>query len=479
MNQAQVEILAHVAAPARAADDVKYRALAAAYFDFEPARRISIVFHLDGGSDSQAGQDPSGAVEGASQRLTQPDNGLESPYLSFRSVDHNLGSPRATHGEQNAVTESQSSWRPPPSLVDDSMPNNDFILPEFFTPQRILEHYTSMVDSSQHDSPCPPPPNQAQAARRRGLFAGNVTVPKDGDMNGNMAVDKEVAAAEDRNVKENGAVKQDGSVDNATATGADVIIPRSPETSFKRRRPPEPTSFTIIEETRLGLSPPGEVTQPLKLTRADTAPLPSKRQRTTRGPEPSAPLARSATDVWPQRQKTTSTSQGYLPPPPPPTPLDDSLEIIPPPPPVSSRDLRPEDLLTDLLARLARELDLDKRFRPASQSRPLRPFERGHWLLDCRAWDPELKRSAWSFLANYLAKGAAGWGTSCRRDEAFNQLRVYCWGCTIGHIYLVLYLASRRQVLYTGARWVAGDGEVVVIMPEKGGAGDGGVMGGR
>ncbi|KAL2269811.1 hypothetical protein VTJ83DRAFT_1995 [Remersonia thermophila] len=477
MEAVVVEILAHVAAPARAADDVKYRALAAAYRDFMPARRVS----MEEISESRAGQDPtaSSVVHAASQRLTQPGHGLESPYLSFRSVDHNLGSPRAMHGEQNHVAaESGSPWRPPPSIVDDSMLNDDFILPEFFTPQRVREHYNSVVDSSPNRSPslspCPPPPPQARAARRRGRSGGGrVPAHEDRNVDDSTVVDKNVTVAE-----------EDEPAGNATAAGAAVIIPRSPDVSFKRHRPPETPSFTIIEETRLDITsdiseePPPPL--PPSLPRADTAPLPSKRQRTSRGgPEPSAPLARSATDAWPHKQATAPTSQGYLPPPPPSTPLDDALEIIPPPPPASSRDLRPEDLVTDLLARLARELDLDRRFRPASQSRPLRPFERGYWLLDCRAWEPELKRSAWSFLASYLAKGAAGWGTSCRRDEPFHRLRVYGWGCTVGHIYLVLYLASRRRVLSTGAKWVAGGGEVVVVMPEKAGTGDGGAKGGK
>jgi hypothetical protein len=121
-------------------------------------------------------------------------------------------------------------------------------------------------------------------------------------------------------------------------------------------------------------------------------------------------------------------------------------------------------MITDVLARLARELNLEKRFRPESQTRDLRPFERGYWLVDCGSWDAELKRAAWGFLTDYLGKGAAGWGTLCRRDRDFSYLRLYCWGCVVGHMYLVLYLASKRKVLYTGTRWIGGDGEAVVVM---------------
>jgi len=143
---------------------------------------------------------------------------------------------------------------------------------------------------------------------------------------------------------------------------------------------------------------------------------------------------------------------------------DDALEILSPPPLTSNRELCAKDMITDVLASLARELNLERRFRPESQVRELRPLERGYWLVDCSTWDPDLKRSAWAFLADYLGKGAAGWGTSCRRDRDFSSIRLYCWGCVVGHMYLVLYLMSKRRVLYTGASWVDGEGKPVVVM---------------
>jgi hypothetical protein len=124
-------------------------------------------------------------------------------------------------------------------------------------------------------------------------------------------------------------------------------------------------------------------------------------------------------------------------------------------------------MITDVLASLARNLDLEKRFRPESQTRELRPFERGYWLVDCTTWDPDLKRSAWEYLAKYLGSGAAGWGTTCKRDAAFSWIRLYCWGCVVGHMYLVLYLMSKRRVLYTGTSWIAADGAPVVVMGAK------------
>ena len=43
MSRPETEILVHIAAPARAADDTNYRALAAAYLDFEPTSQTCVV----------------------------------------------------------------------------------------------------------------------------------------------------------------------------------------------------------------------------------------------------------------------------------------------------------------------------------------------------------------------------------------------------------------------------------------------------
>lgn len=148
--------------------------------------------------------------------------------------------------------------------------------------------------------------------------------------------------------------------------------------------------------------------------------------------------------------------------------MPDTLEILSPPPATGQAWLRPEDVITEVLAKLARELDLGRRFQPERQTRPLRPFERGYWRVDCGGWGPALRRDAWAFLADYVGRrGAAGWGVSVRRDAAFERLRLYCWGCAVGHMYLVLYLVSRRQVLYSGMEWIAADGEAVVVMGKR------------
>jgi hypothetical protein len=54
------------------------------------------------------------------------------------------------------------------------------------------------------------------------------------------------------------------------------------------------------------------------------------------------------------------------------------------------------------------------------------------------------------------------------RDSAQRETwRVYCWGSTVGHIFLLLLLASQRRVRGLGAQWIDGSGEVVIKMSDR------------
>jgi hypothetical protein len=50
------------------------------------------------------------------------------------------------------------------------------------------------------------------------------------------------------------------------------------------------------------------------------------------------------------------------------------------------------------------------------------------------------------------------------KAAAMFQLRTYCWGEIVGHVYLLVHLVSERKVKGTGAVWVDGGGSVVVRM---------------
>jgi hypothetical protein len=150
-------------------------------------------------------------------------------------------------------------------------------------------------------------------------------------------------------------------------------------------------------------------------------------------------------------------------------------EIHPPPPRTSSWGPKPARIVTPALQHLAVQLELPHRYRPKSQTRPLRDLERGFWAVSMATWPLTTREQAWLALSAYVGQGKAGWGvwavrcSSGGEDEGGERgeqtgLRVYCWGGVAGHVYLLLYLVSQRRVKGTGARWVDGGGEVVVRM---------------
>ena len=143
------------------------------------------------------------------------------------------------------------------------------------------------------------------------------------------------------------------------------------------------------------------------------------------------------------------------------------LEIRAPEPPVGTGDLDPQQFITPYLAGVVQNLRIEQRFRPAVKERAVRPSERGYWLVDCSMWGDETVKHTWGLLKNCVSDGKAGWGVWCSRAEDWSWIRVYCWGSIVGHIYLLLYIASQRQVLFSGASWIGGDGTPVFTMTTR------------
>lgn len=164
-------------------------------------------------------------------------------------------------------------------------------------------------------------------------------------------------------------------------------------------------------------------------------------------------------------------------------------EILPPPAPTllpcshPSTHSEAHTYITPALHQLATTLSLSTRFKPSMLARALRPAERGYWLVDTRGWDLTLQREFWEHLDEVVGDGRAGWGVTCFRDgggggdgedleaaaasaqSRLGLVRVYCWGEVVGHVYLLLFVASKSKVKRTSARWVDAGGAVVVTMP--------------
>ncbi|KAK8089848.1 hypothetical protein PG997_004809 [Apiospora hydei] len=438
-----VEILVHINAPSRNSDDARYRALTSAYLAFQacPSSSAGELPESTDRRDSVARVQDGASIFQTSQAVSTQEffPSLRSPQASFDSVIDNANSPNAllhVHriGAQGGTPQtpdrsalSQLSWQTPPSVVQDSYPDvNATTL--FNSPTRVLEYYLQQFPSASEAS-TPQLDSQGRDTHEYGVNPDITKSPSEPWL--------------------------------SVQHGGNRYVPTIPCT---------PGNGTALVLSSVDMDPDSVIPELDKTgaARADSEPPPSKRQRQRQTQTTDSPqgMLRTSSDIGQRiphssdqgRPITFTTQNGYT---------LDSLELYAPEPPTDNANLEPDDLITDGLGKLGAALQIPKRFRPERQSRDLRPFERGYWSLDCSDWTSELRSETWVFLANYVGGGVAGWGIWCRRDAGFNTLKVYCWGHVVAHIFLVLYLASRRKILYTGATWIDGDSKPVIVMGKR------------
>ncbi|RYO98896.1 hypothetical protein DL766_005523 [Monosporascus sp. MC13-8B] len=470
----EVEILAHIAAPSSAVDDNRYRSLASAYIDFEPAARLSVLStSLTGSNTSNSGtnnqelqasqrqlsQDSSGHGRESSEQLT-PLPTLVSPLASFRSVLDNANSPSLVTKNKAQLTQAtaenvgsqatQETRQSFSSAVDDSVPQNHAMATIFTSPTRVLEHYLQAFDSSSPSH-----------ARSSGGSPGEIIAGTPALRQSNPDKDQErlqqhlsMPVIPRTPFLASAAQARKYMLHPVTSNNDGGMTHVSQGTQFAG----EQANEEVIDETTLMSS----FKIPL-VGRADSEPLPGRKSRLMEANISPHNLVRTSSDMGPSTsgRKTRVVTVSFL-------PSHgftyESLELYAPEPPISVSPVEPGDFITPNLERMAKSFDAEKPFRPREQTRELRPTERGYWLLDCSTWSATLKRDAWAFLANYVGTGTAGWGVNCRRDKDFRWLRTYCWGVIVPHIYLLLYLATQREILFTGTSWVDGEGKTTIIM---------------
>ena len=529
MSRPHTEILVHIAAPSKASDDANYRTLAGAYLDFQPSKRtlVASAQHIkdpreDHAADCAGATDPPTSQAHAFPTASQPIASFDSPILSFRSVLDNSNSPslrRAQHVQQLATQDSQSSWQAPPSVIQDSLPDNNLAISQLCSPTRIIEHFLhgTGADSTQgslsldlhHESQGPPGRFSQRSSVHRedsqpsgALHAGeksqqgslsnsedcHQSLPSGPSRSSHRPETRSLAARSSgkkrkapgiadtpslrvqSGVSENRLIiHKQTSKKHETGTRA-TVIPLSPITNnaTDRTHHPEPniTAHSGDDEPHIASSYPDPEASALPeettvaCSRSESEPPPTKRLRKLLDDtDPSKHLARSNSDVGP-RQNQNKTQRV-------PKHILDKVELISPALPTGDKEITPADMITQALTELARQLNIKKRFKPEQQTRDLDPLERGYWLVDCTSWDDSLKESCWGFLNKYITSGTAGWGVWCTRDAAFSYIRLFCFGCVVGHMHLVLYLATQREIWYTRSSWVAGDGQTVIVMRPK------------
>ncbi|TLD23084.1 hypothetical protein PspLS_07604 [Pyricularia sp. CBS 133598] len=484
-DELDVEILVHISAPSLAVDDARYRELASAYLNFEEAR----ITRLD---DS-----PPAVVTPPRVHAFGP---LESPPLSFEDVLDNVGSPglnprqeKLDYGgekhSQITTSESQESWEAPPSTVGDSQPYNDISFERFCDPDRFIEYELEKLDHDMSVAVTDPLPALNSGSKKR-------TQSLSASLSPTRVFSRQITSAHGRTIvgssprRPRQSIEVPSSLSNgprrsqrlATSSHPSAaasplrVVSTSPDTTSSPPIPgrllrPAPESSADVQssQSRRGdiievpSSPPTacpRFTKDLDVSfgsvitcsdRAESEPPPSKRTRRTPRKTPPA-VGRSVSDFGQRLQNHQATEEA------PHAHLLDALEVFGPEPPVSIRHITPDDLLTPQLRKLQTDLGKAKRYSgrlQLLQDQMPDPFERGWWILDCSELG-DRRLAAWEYLARYVHAGNAGWGVSLMRESAAtHRIKLFCYGHLVGHLYLLLYMASERRIYDLDCTWTS------------------------
>lgn len=156
-------------------------------------------------------------------------------------------------------------------------------------------------------------------------------------------------------------------------------------------------------------------------------------------------------------------------------------KILAPPPKPSSKPFKTH--LTPSLAIVATKLPLSRFYTHLQSNPPLRPLhilERGHWTFPTTSFSPTGWDTFWKYLKDFIGAGRASWGVWCvvetgsdldsKKGDGNNGnngckvCKVYCWGEIVPEIWLLLFMASHRQIKGCGAAWIDAGGEIIVQM---------------
>ncbi|KAI8940018.1 hypothetical protein NX059_003740 [Plenodomus lindquistii] len=92
--------------------------------------------------------------------------------------------------------------------------------------------------------------------------------------------------------------------------------------------------------------------------------------------------------------------------------------------------------------------------------------DRGYWVVECGHWSVKSQLEFWSEMEELVSSGKLGWGTTLHRitDSAnlLGQVRLYCWGELIEHMWLQLWKSSGGRVAGTHSKWYDAGGAAVL-----------------
>ena len=402
-----IETLVHISGPSRGTDDARYRREVQGLLDFEPVSRHDISSLHDERSKKHK--------DAAQESIVQTKN--VTPVQALEDLADKLlpviAENTTPYGAETSYANAFRSAVPVPSMQDAS--KNDTTVPQTATrptPQMLIERTPAIP--RRHTTPTAVTPAAGGPSHRRTRSDSWKTPPS--------------------------------------------VIPDSQPTQLLISRPHISSSPCLRR-------PFAPSSSPSPMHDDD---LPSRKRHCVQETSNarSAPGNGVSRDV---QQVTSFSTDALQETPPPPLCAPSSLVIHPPRPRPSKAQF--ETHLTPSLQTLSAQLPLGKYFKPAVHIRSPAKLERGHWFVPIQAWNEDLKNRFWQFLARFVGEGRAGWGVWCSREFRGDMqltgsskenkdpntreevVRMYCWGEVMGELWLLLFVASERQIKGTGARW--------------------------
>ncbi|KAH7399420.1 hypothetical protein BKA66DRAFT_451768 [Pyrenochaeta sp. MPI-SDFR-AT-0127] len=142
--------------------------------------------------------------------------------------------------------------------------------------------------------------------------------------------------------------------------------------------------------------------------------------------------------------------------------------VFPPAPKIS---VTCPDVLPSQVTRCLATVKLENptRFKVSKRVYSPKFDDRGHWTVNCSKWPAKLQQEFWSALHNHIVSGRLGWGTTLHQESTssrrLGQVKLYCWGEVVEHMWLVLWLCSKGRVSGSRSNWVDADGEAILEVP--------------
>lgn len=442
-----MELLAHIGAPTSKKDDDRYKEQFLSYLEFEPVR-VKCCSEDARGDTSQAPLVPRtspSAYAQAQRDPREPKTAWKSPFQRLEDVRiyRNLSSPVNGSAKRVRLTpefsignESYHSISTIPSSQESSAvsritatePIKVVKTPSPAAPSSLLPNYYSVSESS---SSC-----IQHSALDKGATAGRDPCPGTCPNGGENDLRNGVSSLEPR------AKKQ--TLDMGSQV---VIIDHGMLLNVQPThvRPPVPESDSF-ERRHVSASPLRAPTNNRFRTETVSAkPLPNSPATVT---EPTSS----------QLQELSSLPR----------------QIRGPPPEVDSLDWNAhKSHVTKDLLNLEPIIEPAKRYKPLSQSRKLDAWERGYWYIDTNSWPVGTQLNFWNMLEKTIKRGSAGYATwsemSGKRAPdgslvGLGEVKLWCWGDEVMHMYLLLYTTSLRKIAKVGAQWKSWNGEVIVQM---------------